>query len=97
MTNEEWYDAEVAPKLRELATTCHERGMSFMAEVEYEPGHRAGTVYLTENGGTEMRMMWMLAQTAPNIDAFLIRLIMYAKEKEWDVGSSMFLKYWITK
>lgn len=97
MTNEEWYDAEVTPKLRELANACHERGMSFFSDVEYEPGKRAGTYYLTESAGIEMHLLHIMAMTAPNIDAFLINLIRYAKEKGLDLESSMFLRNWAKK
>ena len=39
MTNEDFYDKEVAPKLMELGTLCQERGMSFACFVEYSPEH----------------------------------------------------------
>jgi len=97
MTNEEWCDAEVTPKLREIATACQERGMAFIAEAEFAPGERAGTYCFSKDTGHEMRMLWILSKTAPNIDAFLINLIRYAEDVGLDVGSSMFLKDWAKK
>jgi hypothetical protein len=35
---EAFYDAEVAPVLLDLAEKCAERGLHFLAQVEYEPG-----------------------------------------------------------
>ena len=37
MTNEEFYDAEIAPALLKLAQACQERDMAFLASVEYDP------------------------------------------------------------
>lgn len=37
MTNEEIYDAEIAPELLKLCKRCQELGMSFVACVEYDP------------------------------------------------------------
>ena len=54
---EAWYDAEIAPALAALARRCHERGMSFIAAVEYQPGDRGGTYCLTKDAGTAMRML----------------------------------------
>jgi hypothetical protein len=90
--NEDWYDREIAPKLRELSEACHGRGMSFIAAVEYEPGSRARTFQLTDAAGLEMVMINHCAQTAPNVDGFMIGLIRYCREKGIDTGASMFLR-----
>jgi len=37
MTNEEFYDAEIAPALLDLCRKCQEREMAFCATVEYDP------------------------------------------------------------
>jgi len=37
MTNEEIYDAEIAPELLRLCKRCQELGMSFLASVEFDP------------------------------------------------------------
>lgn len=90
--NEDWYDREIAPKLKELAEACHARGMSFVACVEYEPGSRAGTYYLTENAGLEMTMVKRCATTAPNIDGYVIGLAKYCGEKGIDTGASIVMR-----
>jgi len=49
MSNEEFYDVKIAPKLAELAKLCQDRKMSFLCSVEFDP----------ENGGrgrTEVQM-----------------------------------------
>ena len=90
-SNEEWYDAEIAPTLRDMATKCHERGMSFVAAVEYAPGERGGTYYMTESAGLEMQMIRMCALTAPNVDSYIISLRRFASEHGIDVSASIFL------
>lgn len=79
--NEEWYDREIAPKLRKLCEACMKRGLSFAAQVEYEPGSRARTEWLAPNAGLEMVMIRHCAATAPNIDGYVIGLIRYCREK----------------
>lgn len=90
--NEDWYDREVAPKLAELCRACHERGMSFLSVVEYEPGSRSRTLHFTADAGLEMNMINYCAQTAPNIDGFVIGLIKYCREKGIDTGASIVMR-----
>lgn len=89
---EDWYDRELAPKLRELAEICYARGMSFFASVEYEPGSRAGTYWLTKDAGLEMTMIQHCSKTAPNIDGYVLGLIKYCREKGIDTGASMVMR-----
>jgi len=93
MTNEEWYDAEIAPALAELAKKCHERSMSFVAAVEYEAGKRGGTYYLTEDAGLEMRMLHICAQTVPNVDSYVLNLKRFAKREGIDTSASWVLTH----
>jgi len=86
--DEAWYDAEIAPALAALAKRCHERGMSFIASVEYQPGDRGATYYLTEDAGTAMRMLHLCAQTVPNVDSYVINLKKWAKLNGVDTSSS---------
>lgn len=92
MNSEEWYDAEIAPALLALARQCEERGMSFVAAVEYQPGERAGTYLLTESAGLEMRMLHLCARTAPNVDSYVIGLQRYCAEHGIDTGGSIVLR-----
>jgi predicted oxidoreductase len=93
MTNEEWYDAEIAPALAELAKRCHERGMAFVAAVEYEPGERGGTYYMTEGAGLEMRMLHICAQTVPNVDAYVLNLKRFTEREGIDTSASWVLTH----
>lgn len=89
---EAWYDAEIAPKLAEMAKLCNARGMSFIAQVEYQPGDRAGTYYLTEEAGLEVQMLYMAAQTGRNVDGYIISLARHCKAKGIDIGASFVMK-----
>lgn len=91
--DESWYDAEIAPALAELAKRCHERGMSFVAAVEYQPGERGGTYYLTAEAGLEMRMLRLCSKTVPNVDRYIMALKRYARENGIDVSSSWYLTH----
>lgn len=46
MTNEEFYDAEIAPALLKLLEKCRERKMSFLAQVEIDPHNDEKVIYL---------------------------------------------------
>ena len=90
-TNEDWYDAEIAPALYDLAKRCHEKGMAFIAVVEYAPSERGGTYYLPEQAGLEMQMLHLCAQTVPNVDSYIINLKRHTKELGINVSSSWYL------
>ena len=90
--DEAWYDAEIAPALADLAKRCHERGMSFVAVVEYEPERRAGTYHLTEDAGLSMHMVNLCSRTAPNVDAYVMHLRRHCKEVGQDIGGSFVLR-----
>lgn len=92
MTNEEWYDAEIAPKLMELCKACQERGIPFMSVVEYSPGERSRTMFIPESAGLEMVMIQHCAKTAPNIDGYIIGLARYAREKGIDTSASFVMQ-----
>ena len=92
VTNEAWYDTEIATALAALAKRCHERGMSFVSCVEFDPGNRARTVIMTEDAGLPMQMVNMCAATAPNVDGYIINLIRFCKEKGLDMDASIVLQ-----
>lgn len=54
MTNKEWYDTEIAPKLLEIAQQCEAHGVSMIATVEYAPHEIGHTFTLQENAGLEI-------------------------------------------
>lgn len=90
--NEAWYDAEIAPALAALAKRCHERGMSFIAAVEYEPEERGGTYYLTDDAGLSMHMLRLASQTAPNVDRYVMALRKHCKDVGQDFSGSFVLR-----
>lgn len=90
--NEQWYDKHIAPALLELARQCNERGMSFVASVEYDPGERGDTYNLTDGAGLEMRFLYMLALSGRNIDRFVMSVNRYCNEHGIDTGSSFALR-----
>jgi hypothetical protein len=92
MENEAWLDAELGPKLRELAKLCGERGMSFVAVVEYGPGERSRTTRLAPDAGLAMRMLTLCAAAGENVDGYMINLIRYCREKGVDTSASMVMR-----
>lgn len=89
---EVWYDAEIAPALAELAKRCHERGMAFVAAVEYQPGDHAGTYMVGDDACLQMQMLRMCSQTAPNVDGYIISLARHCEAKGIDTGASIVMR-----
>lgn len=89
---EAWYDQEVAPVLAALAQRCLDRGMSFLACVEYQPGDRGATYSLAVDAGVEMRMLHLAMQTVPNIDRYLMSLRSHFERVGIDAWSSIAMK-----
>lgn len=89
--DEKWYDTEIAPALKDLAKRCNERGMSFLASVEFQPGDMATTFFLTKDAGVSMQMLKICAMTAPNVDSYVINLKRWAKENNVDAHGSLVL------
>lgn len=90
--DEAWYDAEIAPALAALAKRCFERGMAFVAAVEYQPGNHAGTYCMTDGAGLAMEMLNLCAQTAPNVDSYIMHLRKLCKERGQDISGSFVLR-----
>jgi len=89
---EAWYDTEIAPVLNELANRCRERGMSFVAAVEYQPGDHAGVYSLTPGAHPKMHMLQLCSMTAPNVDGYIIALRRYCAAEGIDTGGSFALR-----
>lgn len=89
---EAWYDAEIAPMLDALANRCRERGMSFVAAVEYQPGDHAGTYSLTPAAHPKMHMLRLCSMTAPNVDGYVLALKRYCAAEGIDTGGSFALR-----
>lgn len=80
MTNEEFYDAHIAPELDRLANACKERGMSFVAHVEFAVGDSGSTVLLTEHHGFGSWMVAHAARSNNNVDSLIFAIIKKARE-----------------
>jgi hypothetical protein len=91
VTDEEWYDEEISPKLLELAEECGKRGLSFVSVVEYGDG-RAHIRRLAQHAGLEMVMIDHCAKIAPNLDGFVIGLKKYCREKGIDTSASIVIR-----
>lgn len=78
-SNERFYDEEIAPALAELAKRCSDKGMSFVASVEYAPGDSGSTVSLTEDHGNGIHMTAFASRCNSNVDALFMSIIRRAK------------------
>lgn len=90
--DEAWYDAEIAPALAALAQKCHERGMAFVAAVEYQPGDHATTFMMSEDACLQMQMVRLCSQTAPNVDSYILNLRKLCKKRGQDMNGSFVLR-----
>lgn len=90
MTPEEreaFYDAEVAPVLLDLCKRCQDRGMGFVAMVDYSGrGNIGRTVTLPVGSPAVLRYAHALGSAgldggAVNIDGFMIAVMREAREK----------------
>lgn len=94
MTDEEFYDAEVAPVLMGLAKKHQDRGLGFLALAQWDKaGKVSRTVTLPEGAPAYLRYGLTLASASTeagvNIDGFMIAVMKEAREKG---HSSMILK-----
>jgi len=71
MDNETFYDDEIAPVLLALAKKCEERGMAFLALVEYEHGKTAETLTRPAGTGIAFLMTETAAKAQGNFDALV--------------------------
>lgn len=89
--DEQWYDDEIAPMLLEVSKRCEARGVSFIGVVEYEAGSRGRTETVADNAGLEIRMLDFCARSGSNVDAYIIALIRYCRNREIPMDSSIVL------
>lgn len=89
---EDWYDAEIAPKLLELADRCREHGMAMVATVEYAPGERGSTMALPDGTGLAMQMLRLCANAGENVDGYMIALRRFCDANGIDTGASIFMR-----
>jgi hypothetical protein len=89
---EQFYDDHIAPVLLELAGKCNERGLSFLAFVEYDQNKTARTSQFMKDAGLEMWMVAMMMQSAPNLDSFMINFMKFCREENIDTSASMIIR-----
>lgn len=86
MTNEEFYDKEIAPKLLKLVAKCKERKMAFLASVEYNPAeHGIGQTIFTPPDAVDQlsatqRLIHWSARAKGNVDALIMACITHGKK-----------------
>lgn len=74
MTNEEIYDAEIAPKLLELCKRCQELGFSFAANVEWELGNTGRTEFQSKDASAKQLLVHWAARCNGNVDALFMAI-----------------------
>jgi len=89
---EDFYDGEIAPVLLDLANKCAERGLHFLAQVEYEPGEFGLTHKFADDPHLAMIMLALCARAKHNVDSYLIGLMRYCHENKIDFSASMILR-----
>lgn len=77
---EAFYDTEIAPVLRDLATRCQANGLSFLAVVEWEPGESGRTFYQTPPSGLGIRWADAAARANGNADNLIMGLMKHGQE-----------------
>lgn len=86
MTDEEFYDTVVAPKLLELGKACQDRGLGFLAIAEFVKENRmfGRPVTLPAGSGLYARMVDLAMQCGEqgsfNLDKFLIAVLRDQKD-----------------
>ncbi|WP_312595752.1 hypothetical protein [Brevundimonas sp.] len=69
MTDEEFYDSEIAPLLLKASELSQARGFGFVATVEYAPDSFGTTATLPANHSHAMAINLMAARSMGNFDA----------------------------
>lgn len=82
--NEKFYDEEIAPALLDLCRRCNERGLSFLAAVEYGPGEVGRTSQFVEGYGLAIDNARVAILAGDNADT----LIGFMAQKARETGHS---------
>ena len=78
---EEFYDQEIAPALLVLCKRCQDRGISFVAKVEWEPGESGMTAFVAEGAGIGMVTAAWAAKANGNADSLIFAMMKQARER----------------
>lgn len=77
---EAFYDEEVAPVLLELGRRCEERGLNFLAYVQYGPEAVGKTEVAPVTMSPQFKMASLAARSYGNADVLLPNIIAWAEE-----------------
>lgn len=75
---EKFYDEEVAPELARLAKLCEDRGMGFVATVQYNDDGAGTTATLQEGTELSVRLAYVAARCNRNVDVLIGWIVRYA-------------------
>ena len=92
MDNEEFYDKEIAPVLKDLMEKCLARDVAIVAVVEYKTGETGRTTGLPPNASLPMVMINHCAKTVPNIDGYILGIAKYCKKNGINLSSSIVME-----
>lgn len=77
---EQFYDDEIAPALLDLMRRCTERGLSFLAVVEWAPEANGRTRGIVPGSGLGIRFADAAVQAGNNVDALFFAIAKYAHQ-----------------
>lgn len=82
LSNEEFYDREVAPALKALMERCNARGMAFVCDVGLADGSGAkgSTRVCPDGNGVAVAMTWMASAANGCADSLIAALVKHGKE-----------------
>jgi hypothetical protein len=80
-SNEAFYDDVIAPALLSLMKQCNERGMPFVATVEYGPGDFGTSADLPAERSLPMDWAYVAARSQGNADIMISHLIKGAEKR----------------
>ena len=72
--NEKYYDEVIAPKLLEVSRLLSAKGMSFVAQVEYDFGETGRIEYLDSGASTKQKTVHWAARSNGNVDALFMAI-----------------------
>lgn len=90
--NERYYDEVIAPALLQMAKDMEDRGMGFVATVEYNPAEAGTTVNTPALKSDHGKMTYYAARSQANIDGLAIAWAKDVRENKRPHGSIV-LKY----
>jgi len=78
--NEQWYDEVLAPALLKIAEEMQQRGLGFLASVEYNPNEFGTTLNGVGKKSDALRLGYYGARSHGNIDSVAIQWVREARE-----------------